>query len=93
MRRLAQRNVIDADCHYSNTGEACIGLSIGGRRDHLLAIPKPPTPSACSPASTNPDLKATFDVRVTAPAHWKVISTARRWPRQTAYTPSPLPRG
>ncbi len=39
-----------------------------------------------------PDLKATFDVRVTAPAHWKVIQ--RRAAGRGAngiFTPSPLP--
>ena len=77
LRGLASRNVVivDADCRYSNTGE---GL-------HRFADPVDNEVYLYSQFETadakrmfacfdQPDLKATFDVRVTAPKHWKVIS-------------------
>ncbi len=77
LRGLAGRNVVivDADCRYSNTGE---GL-------HRFADPVDNEVYLYSQFETadakrmfacfdQPDLKATFDVRVTAPKHWKVIS-------------------
>ncbi len=77
LRGLAGRNVVivDADFRYSNTGE---GL-------HRFADPVDNEVYLYSQFETadakrmfacfdQPDLKATFDVRVTAPKHWKVIS-------------------
>ena len=77
LRGLAERNVVvvDAHCRYSNTGE---GL-------HRFADPVDDEVYLYSQFETadakrmfacfdQPDLKATFDVTVTAPKHWKVIS-------------------
>jgi aminopeptidase N len=77
LRGLAAHNVVvvDADCRYSNTGE---GL-------HRFADPVDNEVYLYSQFETadakrmfacfdQPDLKATFDVAVTAPQHWKVIS-------------------
>ena len=74
---LAERNVlvVDADCLYSNTGE---GL-------HRFVDPVDSEVYLYSQFETadakrmfacfdQPDLKATFDVTVTAPAHWEVVS-------------------
>ena len=77
LRGLAARNtlVVEAECHYSNTGE---GL-------HRFADPVDGEVYLYSQFETadakrmfacfdQPDLKATFDVVVTAPAHWQVVS-------------------
>ncbi len=77
LRGLAQHNVavIDADCSYSNTGE---GL-------HRFVDPVDSEVYLYSQFETadakrmfacfdQPDLKAAFDISVTAPAHWEVIS-------------------
>jgi aminopeptidase N len=74
---LAGHNVVvvDADCRYSNTGE---GL-------HRFADPVDGEVYLYSQFETadakrmfacfdQPDLKAVFDVIVTAPAHWQVVS-------------------
>ncbi len=74
---LAGHNVVvvDADCRYSNTGE---GL-------HRFADPVDGEVYLYSQFETadakrmfacfdQPDLKAAFDVIVTAPAHWQVVS-------------------
>ncbi|MDR3660257.1 MAG: aminopeptidase N [Mycobacterium sp.] len=74
---LAAQNVVvvDADCRYSNTGE---GL-------HRFVDPVDSEVYLYSQFETadakrmfacfdQPDLKATFDVTVAAPAHWQVIS-------------------
>jgi aminopeptidase N len=74
---LAQHNVItvDADCRYSNTGE---GL-------HRFVDPVDSEVYLYSQFETadakrmfacfdQPDLKATFEVSVTAPQHWQVVS-------------------
>ena len=74
---LADRNVlvVDADCRYSNTGE---GL-------HRFVDPVDSEVYLYSQFETadakrmfacfdQPDLKATFDVSVTAPQHWQVVS-------------------
>jgi aminopeptidase N len=74
---LAEHNVlvVDADCRYSNTGE---GL-------HRFVDPVDSEVYLYSQFETadakrmfacfdQPDLKATFDVSVTAPQHWQVIS-------------------
>ncbi|MFZ1165386.1 aminopeptidase N [Mycobacterium sp.] len=74
---LAEHNVVvvDADCRYSNTGE---GL-------HRFVDPVDSEVYLYSQFETadakrmfacfdQPDLKATFDVKVTAPQHWQVVS-------------------
>ena len=74
---LADRNVlvVDADCRYSNTGE---GL-------HRFVDPVDSEVYLYSQFETadakrmfacfdQPDLKATFDVSVTSPQHWQVVS-------------------
>jgi aminopeptidase N len=74
---LAEHNVVvvDADCHYSNTGE---GL-------HRFVDPVDSEVYLYSQFETadakrmfacfdQPDLKATFDLSVTAPQHWQVVS-------------------
>lgn len=74
---LAERNelVVEADCEYSHTGE---GL-------HRFVDPTDQAVYLYSQFETadakrmfacfdQPDLKATFDISVTAPAGWKVIS-------------------
>jgi aminopeptidase N len=74
---LAEHNVlvVDADCRYSNTGE---GL-------HRFVDPVDSEVYLYSQFETadakrmfacfdQPDLKATFDVKVTAPEHWQVVS-------------------
>jgi aminopeptidase N len=74
---LAEHNVlvVDADCRYSNTGE---GL-------HRFVDPVDSEVYLYSQFETadakrmfacfdQPDLKATFDVSVTAPQHWQVVS-------------------
>ncbi|CAN5528460.1 aminopeptidase N [soil metagenome] len=77
LRGLAEHNVVvvDADCLYSNTGE---GL-------HRFVDPVDSEVYLYSQFETadakrmfacfdQPDLKAAFDVTVTAPTHWQVIS-------------------
>ena len=74
---LAEHNVlvVDADCRYSNTGE---GL-------HRFVDPVDSEVYLYSQFETadakrmfacfdQPDLKATFDISVTAPQHWQVVS-------------------
>ena len=77
LQGLAKTNVlvVEADCRYSNTGE---GL-------HRFVDPVDSEVYLYSQFETadakrmfacfdQPDLKATFDVTVTAPSHWQVIS-------------------
>ncbi|MGQ4596479.1 aminopeptidase N [Nocardia sp. R6R-6] len=76
---LAERNelVVEADCEYSNTGE---GL-------HRFVDPTDEAVYLYSQFETadakrmfacfdQPDLKATFDIAVTAPANWQVVSNS-----------------
>ena len=89
---LAARNelVVVADCAYSNTGEGLHPL----RRPadgavYLYSQFRPPTPAhvrLLRPA----DVKAVFDIAVTAPADWNVISngaTGRRPADSAPYRP------
>jgi aminopeptidase N len=77
LQALSEHNVlvVDAECRYSNTGE---GL-------HRFVDPVDSEVYLYSQFETadakrmfacfdQPDLKATFDVTVTAPAHWQVVS-------------------
>jgi aminopeptidase N len=75
---LAEHNVVvvDADCSYSNTGEG-LHRFVDPVDDEVYLYSQFETADAkrMFACFDQPDLKATFDVTVTAPAHWQVIST------------------
>ncbi|WP_167474879.1 aminopeptidase N [Nocardia arthritidis] len=77
LRGLAERNelVVDADCCYSRTGEGLHRFVDPADGKTYLSNQFEPTQAkrvfACF---DQPDLKATFDVAVTAPADWEVVS-------------------
>jgi aminopeptidase N len=77
LRGLDKRNVVvvDADCRYSNTGEG-LHRFVDPVDDETYLYSQFETADAkrMFACFDQPDLKATFDVRVVAPAHWKVIS-------------------
>ncbi|SON61536.1 Aminopeptidase N [Mycobacterium simulans] len=77
LRGLAGRNVVivDADCRYSNTGEGLHRFvdPVDGET-YLYSQFETADAKRMFACFDQPDLKATFDVRVTAPKHWKVIS-------------------
>ncbi|OBG28039.1 aminopeptidase N [Mycobacterium sp. 852002-51057_SCH5723018] len=79
LRGLDKRNVVvvDADCRYSNTGEG-LHRFVDPVDDETYLYSQFETADAkrMFACFDQPDLKATFDVRVVAPAHWKVISNA-----------------
>ncbi|OJZ64979.1 aminopeptidase N [Mycobacterium paraffinicum] len=74
---LTKRNVVvvDADCRYSNTGEG-LHHFVDPVDDETYLYSQFETADAkrMFACFDQPDLKATFDLRVTAPKHWKVIS-------------------
>ncbi|MBS9533420.1 aminopeptidase N [Mycobacterium sp. M1] len=74
---LAERNVleVDADCLYSNTGEG-LHRFVDPVDDEVYLYSQFETADAkrMFACFDQPDLKATFDVTVTAPPHWQVIS-------------------
>ncbi|MCV7290519.1 aminopeptidase N [Mycolicibacterium wolinskyi] len=74
---LAENNVvvIDADCFYSNTGEG-LHRFVDPVDDEVYLYSQFETADAkrMFACFDQPDLKATFDVAVTAPPHWEVIS-------------------
>ncbi|WP_019970643.1 aminopeptidase N [Mycobacterium sp. 141] len=74
---LAAHNVlvIDADCLYSNTGEG-LHRFVDPVDNEVYLYSQFETADAkrMFACFDQPDLKATFDVRVTAPPHWEVIS-------------------
>ncbi|MGV0745628.1 aminopeptidase N [Mycolicibacterium sp. XJ870] len=74
---LAEHNVvvIDADCLYSNTGEG-LHRFVDPVDDEVYLYSQFETADAkrMFACFDQPDLKATFDVQVTAPPHWEVIS-------------------
>ena len=74
---LAENNVVvvDADCLYSNTGEG-LHRFVDPVDDEVYLYSQFETADAkrMFACFDQPDLKATFDVSVTAPAHWQVIS-------------------
>ena len=74
---LAQRNVlvVSADCYYSNTGEGLHRFvdPVDGEV-YLYSQFETADAKRMFACFDQPDLKATFDVTVTAPAHWQVIS-------------------
>ena len=77
LRGLAEHNVVvvDADCLYSNTGEG-LHRFVDPVDDEVYLYSQFETADAkrMFACFDQPDLKATFDVTVTAPAHWEVIS-------------------
>lgn len=83
LRGLANRNVviIDADCRYSNTGEGLHRFvdPVDGET-YLYSQFETADAKRMFACFDQPDLKATFELRVTAPGHWKVISNAAATP-------------
>ncbi|WP_396936180.1 aminopeptidase N, partial [Mycolicibacterium sp.] len=77
LKGLAEHNVvvIDADCLYSNTGEG-LHRFVDPVDDEVYLYSQFETADAkrMFACFDQPDLKATFDVQVTAPAHWEVVS-------------------
>jgi aminopeptidase N len=74
---LAEHNVlvVDADCRYSNTGEGLHRFvdPVDGEV-YLYSQFETADAKRMFACFDQPDLKATFDVTVTAPRHWQVIS-------------------
>ena len=74
---LAEHNVVvvDADCHYSNTGEGLHRFvdPVDGEV-YLYSQFETADAKRMFACFDQPDLKATFDVKVTAPQHWQVVS-------------------
>jgi aminopeptidase N len=79
LRGLANRNVVivDADCGYSHTGEG-VHRFVDPVDDETYLYSQFETADAkrMFACFDQPDLKATFDIRVTAPKHWKVVSNS-----------------
>jgi aminopeptidase N len=79
LRGLANRNVVvvDADCRYSNTGEGLHRFvdPVDGET-YLYSQFETADAKRMFACFDQPDLKATFDLRVTAPEHWRVVSNA-----------------
>ena len=77
LRGLSERNVVvvDADCRYSNTGEG-LHRFVDPVDDETYLYSQFETADAkrMFACFDQPDLKATFDLKVTAPTHWKVVS-------------------
>ena len=99
LRGLADRNVVvvDADCRYSNTGEG-LHRFVDPVDDETYLYSQFETADAkrMFACFDQPDLKATFDVRVTAPQALEGDLQRRRSVRsvgRTACTPSPPRRG
>ncbi|AKK28681.1 aminopeptidase N [Mycobacterium sp. EPa45] len=67
--------VVDADCRYSNTGEGLHRFvdPVDGEV-YLYSQFETADAKRMFACFDQPDLKATFDVTVTAPSHWQVIS-------------------
>lgn len=74
---LAERNVliVDADCRYSNTGEGLHRFvdPVDGEV-YLYSQFETADAKRMFACFDQPDLKATFDVMVSAPLNWRVIS-------------------
>jgi aminopeptidase N len=74
---LAERNVVvvDADCRYSNTGEG-LHRFVDPVDDAVYLYSQFETADAkrMFACFDQPDLKASFDLSVTAPQHWQVVS-------------------
>ncbi|WP_182346781.1 aminopeptidase N [Tomitella gaofuii] len=76
---LAENNVlvVDADCHYSNTGEG-LHRFVDPADDEVYLYSQFETADAkrMFACFDQPDLKARFELIVTAPKHWHVVSNA-----------------
>lgn len=74
---LAEHNVVvvDADCRYSNTGEGLHRFvdPVDGEV-YLYSQFETADAKRMFACFDQPDIKAAFDISVTAPAHWEVIS-------------------
>ncbi|MEZ0338741.1 aminopeptidase N [Mycobacterium sp. pV006] len=74
---LSERNVVvvEADCLYSNTGEG-LHRFVDPVDDEVYLYSQFETADAkrMFACFDQPDLKATFEVHVLAPAHWEVVS-------------------
>ena len=77
LRGLLHNNVlvVEADCRYSNTGEG-LHRFVDPVDEHVYLYSQFETADAkrMFACFDQPDIKASFDVVVTAPAHWQVIS-------------------
>jgi aminopeptidase N len=77
LQGLAAHNVVvvDADCLYSNTGEG-LHRFVDPVDNEVYLYSQFETADAkrMFACFDQPDIKATFDVTVTAPSHWQVIS-------------------
>ena len=77
LRGLAHHNVlvVEADCRYSNTGEGLHRFvdPVDGEV-YLYSQFETADAKRMFACFDQPDIKATFDVTVSAPAHWQVIS-------------------
>jgi aminopeptidase N len=77
LQGLAQRNVlvVDADCRYSNTGEGLHRFvdPVDGEV-YLYSQFETADAKRMFACFDQPDLKATFDIMVSAPLNWRVIS-------------------
>jgi aminopeptidase N len=77
LRGLEQHNVVvvEADCRYSNTGEGLHRfVDPVDNETYLYSQFETADAKRMFACFDQPDLKATFDIDVTAPTHWKVIS-------------------
>lgn len=77
LRGLEKHNVlvVDADCRYSNTGEGLHRfVDPVDNETYLYSQFETADAKRMFTCFDQPDLKATFDLRVTAPRHWKVVS-------------------
>ena len=77
LRGLQTHNVlvVDADCRYSNTGEGLHRfVDPVDNETYLYSQFETADAKRMFACFDQPDLKATFGLRVTAPGHWKVIS-------------------
>ena len=86
---LAETNelVVEADCRFMNTGEG-LHRFVDPTDDAVYLYTQFETADAkrMFACFDQPDLKATFDVAVTAPADWRVISNS-------AHASTPRPAG
>ncbi|HNM83143.1 MAG: aminopeptidase N [Mycobacterium sp.] len=77
LRGLAAHNVVvvTADCRYTNTGEGLHRfVDPADGEVYLYSQFETADAKRMFACFDQPDLKATFDLTVTAPAHWEVIS-------------------
>jgi aminopeptidase N len=67
--------VVDADFRYQNTGEG-LHRFVDPVDDEIYLYTQFEVPDSrrVLPSFEQPDLKATFQFTVTAPAHWQVVS-------------------